>query len=107
MMRFITSARDDIFYRMSAAMLDLYHGTSPANAQAIVQSGQWQTNYGSGELYFSTDPRSNYISGFGTAVVHVRVPENIAAPEDEFPNGEMHYTINMRDMRPNYIVGVM
>jgi hypothetical protein len=49
-------------------------------------------------------PRGGHATGHGDAVVHVRVPGEIASLEDEFPGGELQYSIPVRSLRPEHFV---
>ena len=54
--------------------------------------------------FFSTVPSGGHASGYGEAVIHVRVPGEITSLEDEFPGGELHYSIPVRRLRPEHFV---
>lgn len=72
-------------------MLDLFHRTTPAAAAAIYASGRMLSKENTGEAFFSTSSGDGQADGYGTAVVHIRVPEELAELDDEFPDGEQHY----------------
>ena len=84
---------------------DLYHFTSPENASAIMSERSMKSTYSDKAAYFTTDPESEYGTAFGTAKVHVRVPEHIAEIDDEFPSGEQHYRVPTHRLRPEHFQG--
>lgn len=84
-------------------MLDLYHRTTPDAAAAIYRERKMVSRENTGEAYFSTK-RSGQAEGYGGAVVHVRVPESVAELDDEFPDGEQHYRVRVRDIRPEWFI---
>jgi hypothetical protein len=81
---------------------DLYHFTSPENASAIMAGRSMKSVYSDKAAYFTTHPDSEYGSGFGTAKVHVKVPEHLAELDDEFPSGEQHYRVPVGRLRPEH-----
>lgn len=82
----------------------LYHVTSLEAAKAIYPDGPFTSKEADGSVYFS-DRLGEHASGYGNAYVAVWVPEYIAVLDDEFPDGEQHYRINLRDLLPRHIVG--
>ena len=72
--------------------LDLYHRTSPEAAQVILDTGRFLTRENTPEAYVS-NRIDGQATGYGGAIVHVRVDETVAQLEDEFPSGEQHYRI--------------
>jgi len=88
---------------LSPQQFDLYHFTSPEAAERIHRTGQWLSKENTQSVYFSTDPKGQ-ATGYGEAVVHVRVPRHWAQLDDEFPSGEQHYTVPIRRLRPHHIV---
>lgn len=82
----------------------LYHMTSPQAAAEIYPNGPFISKEADGSVYFS-DRVDGYAAGYGEAWVCVDVPELIAELDDEFPDGELHYRINLQDLRPEYIIG--
>jgi hypothetical protein len=87
------------------AHLDLYHRTTPEAAQAILRDKRMDSKE-RGDVFFSTHRSGDNSTGYGSAVVHVRVPEHLAELDDEFPNGEQHYRVNNRSLKPHHFVGV-
>jgi GNAT superfamily N-acetyltransferase len=85
--------------------IDLYHRTSPEAAAAIMRTKR-MTSKENGDVFFSTHRDSENSEGYGSAVVHVRVPEHIAELDDEFPDGEQHYRLNNRHLKPHHFVSV-
>ena len=84
-------------------MIDLYHRTSPEMAAEIRRTGRWLSKENTQEVYFS-NRRDGQAEGYGTAVVHVRVPESLAELEDEFPDGEQHFRVLIGLLRPEHLV---
>lgn len=82
----------------SDGMIDLYHRTSKANAEAIRSTGRMFSREG-GKVYFS-NRRDGHAEGYGEAVIHIRVPRAWANLDDEFPNGEKHYHVLDTRVRP-------
>ena len=94
---------DNMF--VNSAKLDLYHRTTPEAAEQI--NKQKSMNIGkenTGETYWSTHKDSDQAEGYGQGVVHIRVPENVAELDDEFPSGEQHYRVHPRHIKPEHFV---
>lgn len=72
--------------------VDLYHRTTGEAAERITSSGRMHSRENSDESYFSTRV-DGQTDGYGATVVWVRVPEELAALDDEFPDGEQHYRV--------------
>lgn len=72
--------------------LDLYHRTSEEAARRILATGRFVTRENTPEAYASNRIDGQGV-GYGDAVVHVRVDEDEAQLEDEFPDDERHYRI--------------
>lgn len=85
-------------------MIDLYHRTSADAAAAILTGCAMTSRENTQEAYFSTRP-DGHATGYGTTVVHVRVPAHLARLDDEFPDGELHYRVRVADLRPEHFVG--
>jgi hypothetical protein len=77
----------------------LYHRTTPEAADAIVKSGQIKAK--EDRAYFSTK-RDGQASGYGDAIVKVRIPLENLKLEDVF-DGEAHVTMSMMDKLPKRI----
>ena len=98
--------------------IDLYHNTSPEAAAEIQRSHRMISKESGDRVFFTTDPHSEYASGFGPAQVHVRIPqhwtEDDDAPDrwgdptaqlnDEFPSGEKHYAVKIKALKPRHFV---
>lgn len=82
--------------------LDLYHRTTPEAAAQIHATGQMHSKETPPRAYFSTQHSGGQADGYGEGVVHVRVPEHLAELDDEFPNGEQHYAVNVNHLRPEH-----
>lgn len=85
--------------------LDLYHRTSPDAAAAILRTKRMDSKE-RGDVFFSTHRDGDNAGGYGSAVVHVRVPEHLAELDDEFPDGEQHYRVRNRDLQAHHFVGI-
>ena len=98
------------FQREAAgAMLDLYHRTTPEAAEAIHREKRMTSkeNHGSRKVvptFFSNRRDGQYSSGYGEGVVHVRVPEHMATMDDEFRDGEQHYTVDASRLQAHHFV---
>jgi hypothetical protein len=84
--------------------LDLYHRTDLESARSILRTGRFRSRENTGEAYFSNAPTGAAV-GYGEAVVHIRVPVEMADLEDEFPDGEQHYRVRPQRIRPEHIIG--
>jgi hypothetical protein len=89
---------------MVSGMLDLFHRTTPAAAAAIYASGRMLSKENTGEAFFSTSSGDGQADGYGTAVVHIRVPEELAELDDEFPDGEQHYRVAVTALKAEHFV---
>lgn len=76
-------------------MIDLYHRTTPEHAAAILHAGRFMTRENTPEAFVSNRV-AGQATGYGAAVVHVRVRESAAELDDEFPDGEQHFRIPLR-----------
>jgi 8-oxo-dGTP pyrophosphatase MutT (NUDIX family) len=85
-------------------MIDLYHRTTPEAAEAIYRDGHMHSKENTAETFWSTHPGDEHTSGYGSGVVHVRVPEHIAELDDEFPDGEQHYRVHKDSLAPHHFV---
>lgn len=74
--------------------ITLYHRTTPENARKIINSGKMKKRETS--LFFGTKPEGQ-ISGYGDAVIKVKVPIETTAINDIFRN-EVHLTIPGTDL---------
>lgn len=83
--------------------LDLYHRTTPDAARQIQATGRIESKENPPRAYFSTK-KDGQAAGYGDAVVHVRVPRRLAELDDEFPDGEQHYAVNVKHIRREHIV---
>jgi hypothetical protein len=89
----------------AAAMIDLYHHTSPENAAEITRSrSMHDLRHQQGDVFFSTVRNGFYGGDYGPAAVHVRVPPELATLNDSFRNGEKFYTVRASDLRPEHFV---
>lgn len=86
------------------ATLDLFHRTSHTAAELIAVEKAMISKENTAEVYFSTN-RLGQAEGYGEAVVHVRVPVEIAELEDEFPNGEQHYRVKASALLTDWVPG--
>lgn len=58
------------------------------------------------EAYFSNRVEGQ-AEGYGEVAVHIRVPDELAELEDEFPDGEQHYRVKVELLRPEHFIGVV
>lgn len=84
-------------------LLDLYHRTSLEAYERIVQERQMVSRENTREVYFS-NREFGQAEGYGDFVVHVRVPEELAQLEDEFPDGELHYRVRVQDLAAEHFI---
>lgn len=82
----------------------LYHRTTVEAARAIRDTGAWLSREKDSPVYFSNRP-DGQAEGYGDTVLAVDVPDNLPTIDDEFPDGEEHYTIPAGAIRPEYILG--
>ena len=88
-----------------ARVLRLFHRTTPEAAELIRATRRMVSREHDGAVYFSTR-RDGQATGYGADVVELRVPESLAQLDDEFPDGELHYRVLAKDLRPDYFVVV-
>lgn len=84
-----------------SSWIDLYHRTTEESARAIYASRRMTTKHNRGEAYFS-NTLDGQATGYGVAVVHIRVPAHLAQLDDEFPDGECHYIVSIANLRPEH-----
>jgi hypothetical protein len=85
--------------------IDLYHHTTPEDAAKIMRSRSMHDVHGrQGDVFFSTVRNGFYGGDYGPAAVHVRVPADLATPNDSFRNGEKFYTVRASDLRPEHFM---
>lgn len=89
----------------------LYHRTSRVAAEKIVRTRRWESKDSLGYVWFSNrlggvlSPESSYdkTSGYGDAIVTIEVSEDDLESDfelnDEFPDGEQHYTTTVKALR--------
>lgn len=78
--------------------IDLYHRTTPEALEAITASGTMTTKENTPEVYFSTVSEGGQGDGYGSAVVWIRVPEDSVEIDDEFPDGEQHFRVPIKEI---------
>lgn len=86
--------------------LVLYHRTSRSAAETIGKQGRFLSRERD-EVCFSNRESGRYSVDYGEATVRVEVPEVWTTLDDEFEDGEQHYRVNARDIKPAWITGVM
>ena len=64
--------------------LDLYHRTTPEAADAILRSRSMVSKENTAEVYLSTH-FDRQTQGYGEAVVHLRIPEELAELQGRVP----------------------
>lgn len=87
----------------TAEHLDLYHRTTPERAEAIRNGAPMHSLENHGDTFWS-NRRDGQNEGYGEGVVHIRIPEHHAQIDDEFPDGEEHYRVHPRHIKPEHIV---
>ncbi len=92
----------------------LYHRTSAEDAAAIIASGRFLSRENTQTAFFSTR-RDGQAVGYGTAIVEIHVPadrfddeigrfqEDQGWLDDEFPDGEEHWSIQVDAIAPEWI----
>ena len=71
---------------------------------SITKTKSMRSQYSDKAAYFTDRKDSEYANAFGTAHVHIKVPEHLAEEEDEFPSGERHYRVPVTRLRPRHFV---
>jgi hypothetical protein len=95
--------------------LDLYHRTSPERVAEILRTSSMMSLENTNEAFFSTHIGNDEsaTSGYGTAVVHVRIPAEWVETEwarldDEFEladgSWESHYAIRVDRLKAKHFV---
>lgn len=82
--------------------IDLFHRTSASAAQTILSTYSMRSQENTDEAFFSTfngTEEDAQGSGYGDAVVWIRVPEDEVEIDDEFPSGEEHYRVPFSAMK--------
>ena len=87
------------------AMLTLYHRTTKVAAEAIVKTGRFNSRE-QGRVYFSNRKAGDYVVDYGEAAVCIVVPQVLAQIDDQFDDGERHYWVSARNIKPEWITGV-
>ena len=72
--------------------VEVYHHTSPAKLKEILATGVLRSA-GEPHVYVTTEKRP--ITGYGSAVVRLIVPESVLELDDEFPDGRIDYRIDV------------
>ena len=83
--------------------LDLYHRTTPEAAARVYSERRMISRENTAETYWS-NRRDGQASGYGQAVIHIRIPEELAELEDEFPDGEQHYRVPAHALQADHFV---
>lgn len=91
-------------------MIDLYHHTTPENADQIRRTGRFTSperdEHGRPLAFFTTERGTGtQAGGRGSGLVHIRVPRAMARLEDEFPSGEQHYSIPVSQINAGHVIG--
>lgn len=95
---------------MDTTWLDLFHRTTPEAAARIRSTGVFTSLENTGEIFCSTVRDSDHTAGYGSAVIHIRVPAGLARLDDEFElddgTWESHYAIPASLLEPECIIGI-
>ena len=82
--------------------LTLYHRTSPESANSIKKTGIFKSRE-EGNIFFS-NRKNGQNKGYGNSVIKVKVPKHHTNLDDEFPNGEKHYSVNQNNLTKKNII---
>jgi hypothetical protein len=86
--------------------VELFHRTDADTAAAIRRAGAFVSRYPDGRVWFS-NRREGQAEGYGGAVVVVNIPDALLELDDEFPDGEQHFTARAVDIAPEHISGAL
>ena len=93
---------------MDTTWLDLFHRTTPEAAARIRSTGVFTSLENTGEIFCSTARDSDHTAGYGSAVIHIRVPAGQARLDDEFERDdgtyEQHFAVPARSLGLRNIV---
>lgn len=87
-------------------VLVLYHRTDTTAAARIDRERAFVSRElnASVPMVFFSNRRDGQVSGYGVAVVTVVLPAEVARLDDEFPDGELHYSVPANKIEPHHIV---
>lgn len=83
--------------------IDLFHGTSRANALEMVRTQKMLTAKGATAaygVYLSTSPKISTDGGYGDTVVRVRCKVGDLELDDQFPDGRMDFSVQKTAYKP-------
>jgi hypothetical protein len=93
---------------MNTTWLDLFHRTTPEAAARIRSTGVFTSLESTGEIFCSTVRDSEHTAGYGSAVIHIRIPVHWARLDDEFElddgTYEQHFAVPARSLGLRNIV---
>lgn len=92
-MRVYHRTTDDAASRILAERRFIARELAPGNAEGT-------------EIIFVSTVRDGYGMEYGPSVVTLDIPESLLTLDDEFQTGEMHYTIRISVLRPEFIISV-
>lgn len=81
----------------------LYHRTSPEAAHALAQGAPWtpdpRANGPDADYVWFSDRRNGSAEGYGDGVVRVLLHVEEAWLDDEYPDGECHYRVPLKELK--------
>lgn len=83
--------------------IELFHRTTPEQAEAIAQTGRFDSKEHDGSVYFSDRERGEYSVDYGKGCVRVVMPATLVKPDDEFDDGERHFRARANQIRADWI----
>lgn len=90
-------------HHVGVAFLDLYHRTDAESAELVYRQRSMISRENTAETYWSNRV-DGQATGYGQAVVHIRVPEQVADSRTSSRNGEQHFRLHVTDLRPEHFV---
>jgi hypothetical protein len=76
----------------------LYHRTGRDAADQITATRTWISKEYDGRIFFSTSVGAGNSEGYGEVVLAVEVPDQLTMLDDEFPDGEQHFSVYARHL---------
>jgi hypothetical protein len=80
----------------------VYHRTTPEAAAAIYETGRMISKETPALVFVSSTPDGMCV-GYGEAVVILYIPEEWLTLEDEFPDGEKHFTVPAKKITAEHL----
>lgn len=83
--------------------IELFHRTTTEQAEAIAQTGRFDSAEHDGSVYFSDRESGEYSVGYGNGCVRVVMPAAVVKLDDEFEDGERHFRARADQIRADWI----